>query len=115
MDKKTCEDKVRELAEKKKVIYTLKQKRANKLVGINNKRELIFENRESKPTIDDVWKVYELLKDEEVLTKSNTPKEYFDRRIARIIYAILVEVAPDEIESKKEGQLSGIRLTRKIR
>lgn len=110
MDKQTCEDRIRKLVGK--TIFTLKQKRANKLIHVKG-RELIFEGRVSRPNIEDIWDIYQLLNKEGILTESNTPPEYFDRRIARIIYALLVEIAPDEIEPKKDG-LSGIKLKQKV-
>lgn len=102
---------------KGETILTIDRKKANKILEVNNER-VVIENRKTAPTKKDIILFYHCLKKRGILTKENIPEEFFLRKIARIILAILAEAVPEEIEGFERGKdprfptLSGIRVKR---
>jgi len=99
---------------KGKIIYTIEEKEKNEIIDVTS-NEIIIKDRQSRPTKDDIWRVYELLWIEKRLNKNNTPQDLFsDKKVARIIYAILAEAVPEQIKAVSQQEspdgLSGIML-----
>ena len=99
-----------------KVIYTPDQHRPNRIRNVSeNLAE--FEDRNSHPSKDDLFYCYHLVLQHGILIERNTPKYFFDHRIARICYALLAKATPEQIRAfrRREGPpaaqgLSGIEV-----
>jgi len=97
-------------------IYTLKRRKANKILSVDA-HWVVIERRATKPSREDIFSVYKYLRragevtKEDLLGGASILKHPYGKKVGSIIKAILARVVPEEIEVIPETEgVTGIRL-----
>lgn len=79
-------------------IYTIDQRRPNRISSTAN-NQVEIDNRNTRPTRDQIFEAYELLHRDGSICLCNMPDWFSNNRVGRIIMAILGQAVPEEIET----------------